>query len=751
MPPTARFFLRTMSKMLRFRTLRYQLLGAFAATVLLIAIRHYNAANVNLVDAIVLAGSALLTFFFYLYTTRRERLTRRVIAKEKELNQYLAAIPEGVIVVDTEQRVIFLNDVGQKLLRVPGIDDAPTVADWAGYFRISDAETRQLYPLDALPLNRALRAEVVTDTLLLTDSTGERYVESHARPLYNREEDLVGAIAIFRDVSEIRQREQALQQARLVAEQALRERELFIANISHEIRTPLNAILGFSELLDKRISDPEKRSYLEGIQTSGQNLLALIDDLLTISELESGQFSLTPVPTRLADVVRAVSERVQPRAEAGGLRYEVSGAEFDQSVLADGPRLVRVLGNLGDNAVKFTPKGTVGLTVRVHAAEAGWVRATFAVSDTGIGIDEKEQSSIFDRFTQLASDRLHRSGGTGLGLNIARQLVELMGGSIAVESRTGRGTTFTVQLPLALVPAPPEVATKRSMAPGDMVSPDFRVLVVEDNRMNQRVVEAFLQRNGLQPRLVGDGVQALRVLEKEPFDLIFMDIQMPNMDGYTATRLIRSQLGLSTPVVAMTAYSMAGERERCLEAGMNEYLAKPVSMQQVNELLRIFAPSVATRLVTGSLVEPVSVPEELVHEAYLMEVTDGDADLLNDMLAAFRQDLVLNRDAMLRAVGVADNEGFNRLAHRFRSSLSALALLKTAEQFKHLEETPALVLADEKAHVLALFEEIGEGIRALEALIEKGKLPATPISVHPTHRREAPDKVTLPGSLFPPS
>lgn len=677
----------------------------------------------DVLDAAAVVVFALIAYFFYAFMTRRDRLTRDELRRHKQLNQYLEAIPEGVLVVNTDRQVVYLNQVGQELLRGANLEADSSVAEWVRRVRVLNPESGEPFPAEELPLNLALRGELTTRNLLIRDASGERYLNSHARPLYDRDEEIIGAVAILRDITGNVRREQALRQARQVAEQALRERDLFIANISHEIRTPLNAILGFSELLEKNPPSAERKKYVEDMQAAGNSLTALISDLLDISKIESNQLELEPAPTGLAGVVEGVGAITLAKARAKGLRCEVLLADdLPELVLTDGQRLSQILLNLTDNAVKFTTHGGVRLVARTEGERTA-DRATvlFEVIDTGRGIEPDQQAYVFNRFTQVANDRLNRSGGTGLGLNLVRNLVELMGGTIDLRSQVGEGTTFSVRISFE-IPAAAE-SPKSALDPQRPIDPAMRILVVEDNPMNQKVVGAFLSRHRLLPTFANDGLEALERVRAEPFDLIFMDIQMPNLDGYTAARRMREDLGLTTPIVAMTAYAMPGERRRCLEAGMNDYIAKPVRMQQLNELLRMFAPG--TIRSEGPEATPAgATPTTLVDTTYLWEITDGDAGLLGELVAGFREEVAAVQTRLAQAVRPDDKTEFNRVVHKFCSSLNALALLRTAAEFKKMEEAPALDVPETQRRLAELFGEIDQALAELDRLLENDALRA---------------------------
>ncbi len=676
----------------------------------------------TIVDGVLLLLASALLIVFYHYTLRRERLTKKVIDRQKELTQYLEAIPEGVIVLNTDKELVYTNQAAQQMLAILPTESNLDLSDLARRFRLAYADSKEPFQPDDIPLNRALKGEIVSmGDMLLEVESGSRIVNSHARPLYDREDELIGAISIFRDVTEANRKEQELQQARTIAEQSLQEREIFLANISHDIRTPLNAILGFTELLRPKRMAPDEQDYLNGIKLSGNNLLALINELLDISRIESGQLVLEPVPTFTNELIQTLESHLSAEAGEKGLQYEVY---IDPAVppvlLADPLRLTQVLLNIGTNAIKFTKKGFVKLNIYSELSSHPEQTTTivFCIEDSGVGMDDENVAHIFNRFSRVFSDDLFRSAGTGLGINIAQSLVSLMKGTIEVKSSLGKGTTFTLRIPfvipqtltpataLALPPQPiPLVNSSNSRTTID-------VLVVEDNEMNQKVMQGFLMRYHIKPVIADNGLEAVAILTHRTFDLILMDIQMPGMDGYTATQTIRQDLALSTPIIAMTAYTMPGERERCLATGMNAYLAKPVRMEQLDEILALFAPGLIPPASTD--IRTTDPQEELIDQAYLNEVTDGDNELFAELLSLFVRDLPQYRRALFEAIEAQDRPAFNQTAHTFRSSLNSLAMLSLAERLKGMGDEGQEFNIALATQLAGLFQDINYCLRMLE-------------------------------------
>lgn len=435
------------------------------------------------------------------------------------------------------------------------------------------------------------------------------------------------------NAQELEQKNEELEKALTEAREATRMKSRFLANMSHEIRTPMNGVLGMTDFLLGTTLNDEQREYAESIKRCADSLLGLIDDILDLSRIEAGKLRLDHAEFALEPAIAETASTFALQARAKGLEFASAIApEVPPWAVGDPGRLRQVLVNLLGNAIKFTERGRVSLTAELARQTADSLLLKFTVRDTGIGISRGQQGRLFDTFTQVDESNTRKYGGTGLGLAISKQLVEMMGGQIGLESEPGKGSQFwftaslgksakggpsrggdrsgkaKVEMRVRQAPAAPITVAKsgagtsntgtaqraESPAQGSPGLGSMRILLAEDNEINQRITLRLLQKLGLAADAVVNGRQAVEAIEKRKYDLVLMDCQMPDMDGFEATAVIRSREGAGRrhTICALTANAMDGDRERCLAAGMDDYISKPVGLEKLREALDRWIPGV---------------------------------------------------------------------------------------------------------------------------------------------------------------
>ena len=683
--------------------------------------------HINRHHTFAAAELAMLRVFAQLLVNLRLRM--RKDAELRTLWQAVEQSPNGVIITDARLNIVYANprylemngrSSAEVMGRSPKVSSAGLTPparyqemwrqleagqSWKGELvnRRADGST---YPHFAI-ISPVRDAEGVTTHYLgiHEDITDKKQVAAELDAYRNRLEELVAS------------RTAELERAKAAAEAANRAKSQFLANMSHEIRTPLNGIIGMAYLLRRDLREAGQDKRLETITSAARHLLQVIEDILDLSKIEAEQMRIEAAPFRIPALIDHVFSMTAERAHAQGLRFEheVDAELRDAVLVGDFLRIVQVLLNFVGNAIKFTREGGITLRVRIARRELAQLVVRFEVRDTGIGIAPAEQARIFEAFEQAETSTTREFGGTGLGLTISRRLARLMGGDVGVESAPGAGSTFWLDVRLGRAASVRDEARAVCTLPAHSLRRGARVLLVEDNAINQEVALELLGAAGLCVETATDGLQAVAKAERATYDVVLMDLQMPGLDGLEATRRIRALPGWrAVPIIALTANALEEDRQACAQAGMNDFVAKPAEPAVLLHTLErwLAAPP-----------PPAPNPPEAPDAAALptldlvagLRNVGGQRGTYHALLRRFAEGHLADGERLRRALAAGDAAGARLLAHSLKGSAATLGAEPVRLSATRLERTLAAGLAVTDADL----GELSDQLRVLVEVIGK--------------------------------
>ncbi|MCK6405927.1 MAG: ATP-binding protein [Rhodocyclaceae bacterium] len=653
--------------------------------------------------------------------TERKRDEDYLLATSSRLSALIESLQAGVFVEDEHGKVVLANQMFCNTFR-PGSVSHELIGGHAAAMLLGCA------PLMAEPMEfqelieRLLQERRPTMAVELPMADGHvlelDFVPIFLFPEMPQPEDCRGHLWMFRDITERKLAEAEIRRAREAAEQANSAKSDFLANMSHEIRTPMNGVIGMTELALETQLTGQQREYLEMVKTSADALLVIINDILDFSKIEAGKLVIECVPFAIRDEVARILKPMRFHAEQKSLLLDhFVDPAVPPVLLGDPVRLRQLLINLVGNALKFTERGGVSVNIVLSGRSEDSVELHVSVRDTGIGIPQSKQAHIFDAFSQADGSITRRFGGTGLGLAICQKLVVMMRGRIWVSSVEGQGSTFHFTLRLGIGEAT-ALAEKTALAPAMR---SLQVLLVEDNPINQRLAVTLLERKGHRVQVTGNGEEALHALAEAPFDLVLMDVQMPVMDGFEATRRIREREALQgghQVIVAMTANAMQGDRERCLNAGMDGYVSKPVHADDLFSTIAACLPEavVENPPEAPDVVAAASVSGDFsgFDRADVIERFGGDEELFRSVAAMYVQDSPGYGEALAAAVSAGDVQALAREAHTVKGLLATFSCEAESLIARDIEHLAKGGRFDEAA---ARVPQLLEAIEALAAAL----------------------------------
>ena len=656
-------------------------------------------------------------------TTRRQesRYARSLI--EASLDPLFTISPEGKITDINNASIDITETTREKLIGT----------DFFEYFTEPD-KAREIY--------KQVFAEGFVADYRLTICDGKLTEVLFNGSVYKDESGkVIGVVVVARDITDHKRIEKELMEAKVraelatkiaeeaqskaekaaqIAEAAVKSKQQFLSNMSHEIRTPMNAIIGFTKVLLKTDFTDKQKEYLSAIKMSGDALTVLINDILDLAKVDAGKMNFEQTPFKISASVSAMIHLFETKIQEKNLQLiKIYDNNIPKVVVGDPVRLHQIFLNLVSNAVKFTSIGEITVSVKLLNEDEEKVSIEFAISDTGIGIAKDKLENIFENFQQASSETARLYGGTGLGLAIAKQLVESQGGTMTVISMPGKGSTFSFTLQFMKTNAEAELESE--IKPLDVEIGNIKVLVVEDIALNQLLMKTVLDDFGYEPDIAANGKIAIEKLSNKSYDIILMDLHMPEMDGFEATRYIRKKMNSQVPIIALTADVTTSDLQKCKAVGMNDYISKPLDEEILyRKIIDLLKKPGITYGAESAIKEIIQFHQpagrsEYIDLSYLNKRTKDKPALMREMIALYMEQTPALIDKMKNSLNDKDWNSLYSSVHKMIPSFSIVGIHKDFEDMakkiqeyagaqNHLDEIPELVLQVEKACSMACQE-----------------------------------------------
>ncbi|AGX88495.1 signal transduction histidine kinase [Candidatus Symbiobacter mobilis CR] len=664
---------------------------------------------------IIFKGKTLL-FSIIHDITDRKRAEEALLNSERHYNRIISCVPvmlyDYILYPDGSSRFLYVGPSCREILE---LDEKELLSDMNLFWKmIHSDDLRRLHDEDAASNREGKFFD--TEVRILTQSGCFKWIQLSSRPNPAPPGEPAIWSGFILDVTERRRMIEELKEAKEAAESANRAKSEFLANMSHEIRTPMNVIIGMSRLIRETTLTDEQQEYALILSHSSEILLSLIEDILDFSKIEAGKIELESVDFDLKNFLGKITDILKIKASEKGLTLSCNiSPDIPRFLKGDRNRLRQVILNLLNNSVKFTAKGGITITVEnENTNEQNQIILSFSVADTGIGIPQDRLDRMFQPFSQADSSTTRKYGGTGLGLVISKRLVELMGGRILIESEYGKGTTFrfTAKFEQGSKTLDPVCTLNNTTLISDSQFAGLRVLLAEDNEFNQRFGLIILKKMGICADAVRNGKKATEAIRQNEYDIILMDVQMPEMDGLEATRIIRGEQ-FKVPIIAMTANATPQDREECIAAGMDDYISKPVEPEKLREVLYRYSGIMSQSSDTYITPPHADLRKIFDREEFLNRV-EGDEEVMSQLFSFLRKDLPDYIQILKTAVDNDDIQEVMRQSHTIKGLAANLAAHRLNDAAYQIEITAK---SGEMEKVRLLMRDIEQECEALLSVI----------------------------------